>query len=127
MCDDADYLDPFGIGERASREQRCPHHLKVTWKDNLIIGRLKLGGVGECLLGSPADGMEAPSEGKGIRGGNALDARNCSQLLFDFARKSSALSLCISAVSQNLKGQKPVRVKTRVDALQFEETAEHQS
>ena len=71
--------------------------------------------------------MEAPSERKGKRGGNALDARNGAQALLDLARESSTLIRCASATAQNLEGQKAVGVKARIDALEFQETAEHQS
>jgi hypothetical protein len=54
--------------------------------------------------------MEAPSEGKGIGGGNALDARNSAQALLDLPGEGTTLILCASAVSQNLEGQKALGV-----------------
>jgi hypothetical protein len=43
------------IGKCLALEERCPHDLEIPGKNNLVICRLKLAGVGECLSGAPTD------------------------------------------------------------------------
>src|ERR1700674_2080 len=116
------------IGERASRDQGRAHALKIAGQHNLKIHRLKLAGVREGFLRTPADRTEVPSQGKGKRGGDALDAGDGAQTLLDLMHKSGTLFRCLStSIPKNLKGQESARIEARVNALQFKETPEHQS
>ena len=116
------------VRERAAREQRRTHNLKVARKYDLKIHSLKFAGVGERFLSTPADGAEASSQRKRKRGRNALDARDGLQALLNLVRKRGAFFRCLSfTVPEYLKSQETARVEAGVDALQLEETPEHQS
>ena len=82
--------------------------------------------VGERLLGAPADGAEATGERKRERRGDALHAGNRAQPFFDLFGQLGTLRRRPRAAAEELERQQAARIESRIDALQFEKTSEHQ-
>src|SRR5262245_41248038 len=116
-----------GLGERASREERRAERFEITREHGLMIHRLKFGRVGESLFDAPAARTESSREWERAGGRHAFDARQRSQSDLRLAHESGAiLWLLPTARAEQQECEKTSRVEAGINALQGDETAEHQ-
>src|ERR1019366_10637712 len=97
------------------------------WKDDEVVDRLELAGVGQCRGEAPADGKEGFGERERARGGGVPHAGKCAQLAFEVAHPGGALpGLRAAAPAESEESQQAAGVETGIDALQFNEAARHE-
>src|SRR3569832_93652 len=103
--------------ERSSREQRRAHRLEITGQNDLKIGSLKLARIVLRFGSAPTHRIESAGEWQWIRGCNTVHTWECTELLAKLALESISLLRCIADVAEQLKRQKPARVKAHIHTL----------
>src|SRR5262249_60397598 len=82
---------------------------------------------GNALSLAPVNGEKPPRQWKRKRAGDALHSGDCAQPVPDLADEGSArLGRGSAVVAVKDEGEQVARVESGIDALQFQEAAEHQ-
>src|SRR5207245_1450699 len=104
------------------------HGLEVPGKHDERIDCFIFASISERFLCAPANRAETASERKWTRGRHALNPWDSAQAIFKLTNDDGTfLRRWRKPIGLNLKSEQALSAEPRIDALQFQEAAHHES